>query len=110
MSVLGGRLKEARQRAGLSQESVGLDAGLEPASARTRMNRYETGARAPDYEVMTRIAAVLDVPVAYFYAAEDELAELLRFAHRLSGAEREELLKVAREIGSSDMGASAGGT
>ncbi len=37
------RLKEARCRAGLSQRSLGLLVGFDPASARSRMNHYETG-------------------------------------------------------------------
>ena len=41
MSVFSNRLKEARVKKGRSQEQLGLDAGLDPMSASTRMNRYE---------------------------------------------------------------------
>lgn len=74
MSVFGRRLKEARLRAGLSQEQLGMEAGLDPMSASARMNRYELGKRAPNFELVERIAKVLKVPAAYFYASDDTLA------------------------------------
>ncbi|WP_366931802.1 hypothetical protein [Paraburkholderia xenovorans] len=39
-TVFGGRLKEARLRAGLSQKKLGIVAGLDPSVASTRINRY----------------------------------------------------------------------
>ena len=95
MSTLSNRLKEARQRAGLSQEQLGLQIGLEPESASTRMNRYELGKRVPAYELMKRIAAELGVPVAYFYAVEDDEAELLLLFHKLSAKRKKHVLEVA---------------
>lgn len=77
MSVLAKRLREARVRAGLSQERLGLEAGLDAMSASARMNRYELGKRVPSLELVERISRVLGVPSAYFYAVEDETAELL---------------------------------
>lgn len=44
-TVFGGRLKEARLRAGLSQKSLGIAAGLDPFVAGTRINRYEPFSR-----------------------------------------------------------------
>ena len=37
------RLKEARLRSGLSQEKLGVLAGIDEASASARMNQYERG-------------------------------------------------------------------
>ncbi len=81
MSTLTKRLKEARLRAGLSQEQLGMRIGLEPESASTRMNRYELGKRVPDLELIERVAAELKLPAAYFYAIEDDEAELLVLFH-----------------------------
>lgn len=100
MSVIGKRLKEARLRAGLSQERLGLDAGLEAESASARMNRYETGARAPDLELMERIGAVLGVPAAYFYASDNQVAELLMAFHELSPKARDKALEMVRSVNS----------
>ncbi|WP_394561074.1 helix-turn-helix domain-containing protein [Aquipseudomonas alcaligenes] len=97
MSTLSKRLKEARLRAGLSQEQLGLQIGLEPASASTRMNRYELGKRSPDLELVERIAEVLGLPAAYFYAVQDEEAELLRLFNALSVKGKKRLMDVIAE-------------
>lgn len=93
MSVFSVRLKEARQRAGLSQEKLGLAIGLEESTASTRMNRYEKGVRAPDIELVQQIAKVLNVPAAYFYAEEDDIARLLVGIYRLPLQKRSEVVK-----------------
>lgn len=96
MSVIARRLKEARLRSGLSQEKLGLEIGLEAESASTRMNRYETGVRVPDLELLERVSTVLNVPAPYFYAADDQLAALLLAYHRLAGTARADLLAYAQ--------------
>lgn len=95
MSVFAKRLKEARLLAGLSQEALGIEAGFDPASASTRMNRYELGKRAPAFELVEQIAAVLKVPAPYFYAEDDALARIILAAGKLSARER---TKVAEAI------------
>ncbi|VVO51867.1 hypothetical protein PS900_00337 [Pseudomonas fluorescens] len=97
MSVLAKRLKEARIRADLSQERLGLEAGLDAMSASARMNRYEKGNRVPSLELVERIAKVLKVPAAYFYAEDDETAELLIAFHRLNKAARSRVMSAIRE-------------
>ncbi len=92
MSTLTKRLKEARLKAGLSQEQLGIRIGLEPESASTRMNRYELGKRVPDLELVERIAAELKLPAAYFYAVEDDEAELLVQFHKLSATKRSQVI------------------
>ena len=93
MSTFGKRLKSARLVANLSQEQLGVRAGIEEASASARMNRYEKGTRAPAVEIVERIAIVLDVPVSYFFAENEGEATLLLAFHRMSEAEREQLLR-----------------
>jgi len=98
MSVIGKRLKEARQQAGLSQEKLGLEAGLESESASARMNRYETGARSPTLEMMERIGAVLGMPASYFYEADDMTAELLLLFHKLPKTSKAKVLETIRKV------------
>ncbi|TNL08719.1 transcriptional regulator [Kosakonia cowanii] len=69
------RLKAARLSAGISQQQLGILAGIDEATASARMNQYERGVHPPDFALMIRVAEVLDVPSAYFYAVEDDLAE-----------------------------------
>jgi len=87
------RLKEARKAAKLSQKQLGIAAGMDEFSASARMNHYEKGRHAPDYLTLRRIAKVLKVPVAYFYAESDELAKWIRLLDHLKAAERNALLK-----------------
>ncbi|WP_455811503.1 helix-turn-helix domain-containing protein [Pseudomonas graminis] len=75
------RLKEARLRKGISQQKLGVLAGIDEATASARMNQYERGIHVPDFELVCRLAEVLEVPSCYFYAVEDELAELVCLWH-----------------------------
>jgi len=45
--------------------------------ASTRINRYEKGVHQASIEVVHQLAEALDVPLAYFYTDDDELALLL---------------------------------
>ncbi|WP_298627686.1 helix-turn-helix transcriptional regulator [uncultured Legionella sp.] len=72
------RLKEARLAMGISQKKLGIAAGMDEFSASARMNHYEIGRHTPDYSTLKRIAEVLSVPTAFFYAEEDELANLIK--------------------------------
>lgn len=78
LPVYSRRLREARESYGVSQRSLGIEAGLDDFVASTRVNRYETGVHQPDLQTLQRLAAVLGLPVAYFYAEDDELARLIR--------------------------------
>ncbi len=61
------RLKEARLKAGLSQQRLGVLAGIDEATASARMNQYERGVHTPDFDLACRLAAVLEIPASYFY-------------------------------------------
>lgn len=98
MTILSLRLKAARQRAALSQERLGIEAGIDPSSASARVNRYETGSRIPDPDTVQRLAVVLNVPAAYFYAVADDEAELLLTYHGLPESERRQLIDAARTL------------
>ncbi|WP_407945608.1 helix-turn-helix domain-containing protein [Paraburkholderia elongata] len=89
-------MKEARLRAGLSQKQLGIDSGLDEFVASTRINRYELGIHKVDYPFACKLAASLSVPVAYFYADEDELAELILLFGNSSRKTRTRLLQMAR--------------
>lgn len=94
MSVFGERLKAARVSAKLSQEQLGLLAGLEVESASARMNRYERGTRVPGVELVERIGCALNLPLTYFYAVDDEEAALVTAFHRISEHERTKVLSM----------------
>lgn len=90
------RLKEARLTAGLSQKKLGIAAGMDEFSASARMNHYEKGRHTPDYSALKRIAAALKLPVAYFYADADDLAEMIKIFSSQKKITRSALLKKLR--------------
>jgi transcriptional regulator with XRE-family HTH domain len=98
MSVFASRLKEARLRAGLSQERLGVLAGIDEASASARMNQYERGKHAPDWLTTERLAVALAVPVAYLYATDDDAAELLLAFYAIPAEKRVAALKAVKDL------------
>lgn len=91
------RLKEARLRAGLTQEALGIEAGIDEFTASARMNQYEKGKHLPTFELLVRCGQILNVPVEYFYASTDEMAKLLLFFHSLPSSERKQILEIIEQ-------------
>lgn len=86
------RLKNARNRAKLSQKELGIRAGIDENSASPRMNQYEKGKHAPDIDLLRRIAKELEVPMSYFFCEDDTSAEIVRHLDQLSQKDKEDLL------------------
>ncbi|MBI0440251.1 XRE family transcriptional regulator [Dickeya dianthicola] len=75
------RLKTARLRANLTQEKLGVLAGIEEATARSRISQYESGIHRPTFEMMCAFAKVLNVPECYFYTVDDDFSEIILKLH-----------------------------
>lgn len=88
-NIFGIRLKQARKLRNLTQAKLGVLAGIDEYSASARMNQYERGKHLPDYLIMTRIAEILEIPVAYFFAENELTAEILRLIHEKNDLEKE---------------------
>ncbi len=86
------RLKEARLASGLSQRELGIAAGIDPSVASTRINRYEVGVHKADFQIAVQLARVLNVPAAFLYSENDEIAAVLVALHRASAAMRKHLI------------------
>lgn len=72
--------------------TLGIEAGIDAFVASTRINRYELGIHKPDLLTVRKLAEVLKVPMAFFYAdTDDEIAELL---FRYGKASEEVRLKI----------------
>jgi transcriptional regulator with XRE-family HTH domain len=98
MSVFGKRVKAARLQAGLSQEKLGVAAGIDEMSSSARMNQYERGKHEPDFSMVERIANVLNVPECYFYCKDDDMAHVLVELHRAPDARKAEILKIIQSL------------
>jgi len=97
-SLFGRRLREARLRAGIPQDQLGILIGLDEGSASARMSRYENGVHAPPFELVEQIAAALNLPTPYFYCRDDQLAEIMQFYFLASKEKRESLLICAQNL------------
>ena len=84
LNIVAKRLRETRARKALSQKALGIAAGIDEFSASPRINQYERGKHIPDLLTMEKLASVLGVPVPYFFAEDEQLAELLMLLHSLA--------------------------
>jgi transcriptional regulator with XRE-family HTH domain len=98
MSIFAKRLKDARKHAGVSQERLGVLAGIDEMSSSARMNQYERGKHEPDFSMVERIAKALNVPESYFYAKDDEAAWILVMFHRMAASDRKKVIEVVRDM------------
>ncbi len=96
-SVWATRFKQARLASGLSQKELGIKVGLDEFVASTRINRYEVGVHRADYPMSMRLAAVLDVPTAYFFCEVEEAAKMVLAFHKATKAARRAAVKVLSE-------------
>ncbi|SSF10016.1 helix-turn-helix domain-containing protein [Klebsiella pneumoniae] len=86
------RLKEARLAAGLSQKKLGIAAGIDEFVASTRINRYEKGVHEADIQTAQKLAQTLNVPLAYFYVENDQLATIVMNFDKLSEEDIENII------------------
>ncbi|HCB1501139.1 TPA: helix-turn-helix transcriptional regulator [Klebsiella michiganensis] len=86
------RLKEARLAAGLSQKKLGIAAGIDEFVASTRINRYEKGVHEADIHTAQKLAQTLNVPLAYFYVENDQLATIVMDFDKLSEEDIENII------------------
>lgn len=86
------RLKEARLAAGLSQKKLGIAAGIDEFVASTRINRYEKGVHEADIHTAQKLAQTLNVPLAYFYVENDQLATIVMNFDKLSEEDIENII------------------
>jgi len=78
----------------LSQKQLGINAGLDPSVASPRMNQYETGKHHPDHQFAVKICEVLDVPVAYLYCEDDDLADIIATFPKLPDQGKKKILSL----------------
>jgi transcriptional regulator with XRE-family HTH domain len=91
------RLGEARKAAGLSQQALGVAAGIEEETAKVRIHQYEHAKHVPPYSMLERLAEVLGKPVTWFICQEDE-KELVLELEAVPRPERAKMLASALEL------------
>lgn len=92
-TVYGKRLRSARMAMGWTQADLAKRIGMVDAvSGATRVSRYETGQHDPDPATAQALAKALGVPVAYFHATSDTLAEIILLVAKLPASKQKEAL------------------
>lgn len=71
------RLKTARKKRHYTQELLAIKAGIDESTASSRISQYENGYSVPSYQLMQKIASILQIPTCYFYCDDEELADYL---------------------------------
>ena len=97
-SLFGRRLRDARLRAGIAQDKLGVMIGLDEGSSSARMSRYENGVHEPPFMWVEKIAEALGVPTAYFYCGDERLAEIMLAYSALPEKKRKSLHAYAAEL------------
>ena len=84
-TIFGKRMQDVRLSLGMSQSDLGLCLGIQlPSTAAARISRYEKGTHFPDPETLSKIAKALQIPLAYLFADNDRLSEVLLILARLT--------------------------
>lgn len=103
-SLFAARLKQARELRGIaSQRALGVLMGLDKKLASSRVNRYETEASGIDLDGLSRLAKVLDVPMAYLVAEDASVAEAILALSQLSVEDRRSAVAVLLRTAESNL-------
>jgi len=98
-SVFGKRLRAARKAMGWTQAELARRIGMEEENTGApRVSRYETGLHEPDPATAEKLAEALGLPLAYFYATPDVLAEIILLVSQLPASKQKEALERLREL------------
>jgi len=97
-TLFGLRLRHARERAAMAQDRLGVLIGIDEGCSSARISRYETGTHAPPFEVAKKMAAVLNIPVAYLYCEDEGLAEMIVELSHLTKTDLAKIRKLIRQL------------
>ncbi|WP_445425827.1 helix-turn-helix domain-containing protein [Alishewanella sp. HL-SH06] len=87
------RLKQARNKIGISQRELGIRIGMDESSASGRMNHYEKGRHVPDIQTLKKMADELKVPLNYFFCEDAQSAELAILVAALTAEQKTHLIE-----------------
>jgi transcriptional regulator with XRE-family HTH domain len=98
LTVFAKRLRQARDRTGLTQMQFGVFAGIEEFSASARINQYENAIHTPRFETAKQLSVAAAVPPSFLYEPNDTLADIILAAGDLSEEKRLKLLQFAERL------------
>ena len=62
------------------------------------MNQYERGKHRPDAKTIERLSNALNVPVAYLYCEDDQLAQVIVNYQQLSSADKKKVAALMEKV------------
>lgn len=62
------------------------------------MNQYERGKHRPDAQTIERLCEVLNVPVAFLYCDDDDLARVIANYSHLGRNDKNKILKLIERV------------
>lgn len=93
------RLREARQAKGWTQAYLGELLGLgDSNTGAPRISRYERGMHQADEDTVKQLAELLGLPVAYFHASDDFVAEMVLLSTGLPPEKKKMALALMRGL------------
>ncbi|MGY4883851.1 XRE family transcriptional regulator [Xanthomonas citri pv. eucalyptorum] len=92
--IVAARLRQARERRGLSQREVGMRMGLDKDTASARISRYESGAMSISLEALFEMAEALEVPPAFLLASNPGMADAILALGEQDDRQQDQLAKV----------------
>ncbi|WP_312769078.1 helix-turn-helix domain-containing protein [Pseudoxanthomonas mexicana] len=98
-AIFAQRLKDARAMRDVSQRALGAMLGMTKKNGSVRINRYEQQTSRADMDTAAEIAAALDVPLAYLFAEDAELAEWILAFGKLDIETRRQIIAKASKTG-----------
>ncbi|TCT82685.1 hypothetical protein EDC48_12284 [Gibbsiella quercinecans] len=76
----------------MSQKGLGIAAGIDEFVASARINRYNKGVHKANIITTCQLAEALNVPLAYIYVDDDNLAKIILLFSNLPAAQQSALL------------------
>lgn len=98
MEIFAKRLREERDRAGISQRDLGLCLTDDSLTAVNTIHRYEKQQRFPrDFRVVKKLADRLNIPVPLLFTEDESLAAMLKIWGQLKTQEQSQTIKYLKD-------------
>jgi len=97
-STIGKRIREARVRADMTQEQLGVAIGLDEGPASARISRYESGVHYPSAQLIQPLADALAVPAPYLVTEHERIAALLLDLYKLDDEQLDRVEELVAEV------------
>ncbi len=82
----------------MPQDKLGVLIGLDEGCSSARISRYESGIHEPPFPVSERLAKALEIPVAYLYCPDEDVAALLLGLAEIPKSQKSKVLRDVLDV------------